>query len=248
MSMAPPSDLEGGAFFIGDAEVARCDTSARMTVRGSLHGQLGWTLVALGGVVSGCGHTPPSVDPLQAAKEPALEAFNNDEVLATYEDMAARLKMPGTVRVLLAERLKGVLANPDFEPKRDGIQGVLVYSGIEGGLVVKISSGDGLVGFKNRPARRVTLKSTSIGAQVGGSQEWGIGLILGLSRAGYFGGEYVGSSAGATLITASATVQKLRPARPSSNAAKHRIYAIGRATGASADAGGVRMTIVYRDL
>jgi len=67
-----------------------------------------------------------------------------------------------------------------------------------------------------------------------------IGLVLGLTTPGAFGSDYSGRSVAATFASSSTAVTELT----SKGADRHKLYLIGAASGASADAGGATLTIV----
>jgi hypothetical protein len=111
----------------------------------------------------------------------------------------------------------------------------------EGGLLVKVKRGKGLAHLDGIAGdARLVLKSVTVGANIGGSSEWGVGLVLGLAHPNGFGGDYSGTAIAATIADASTTTTELH----SKNAyAPHNIYLVGSATGAAADAGGSSLTI-----
>ena len=179
-----------------------------------------------------------------------LEAFSDKEVHAAADSLAREFKMPDIKRVEVLERLREILAHDGFKRARGNgaVRGIVAYTIGEGGLVVKFLSGRGLVAFKGRKDRpRLSFKSTSVGAQIGGSKEWGVGLIMDLSDASHLGGTYTGSVKGAIAATTGKMVSRLERSKPPSPEMGHELWLIGTAEGLSANFGTTRLTIAVRD-
>jgi hypothetical protein len=87
------------------------------------------------------------------------------------------------------------------------------------------------------------LSGQSVGAQIGGSSTWGVGLIVGPGDPARFGGRYTGSTASAAFVDASAHVTTLARA-DSAPEDMHQIALIAAVRGASANAGAAELTIV----
>jgi hypothetical protein len=135
-----------------------------------------------------------------------------------------------------------VMDDPKFHAKWGNapILGVLAYQIGEGGLIVGVKRGHGvakLVGEAGEP--KLVFKGVTVGAQIGGSSEWGLGLVFGLSAPRAFGGDYSGTAAAATMAEAGTAMMELT----SKGADAHKVYLIGTAAGASANAGGSQLTI-----
>ena len=171
------------------------------------------------------------------------EPTASKQVQATASRLAQALGMPPEKRALVENRLAALLQDTGFQSKDGalGIRGVFAYQMGEGGLLVKFKKGKGLLRLDGESSdAKVAFKSVTFGAQIGGSSEWGIGLVLGLTTPGAFGGDYSGRSLGATFASSSTAVMELT----SKGANRHKVYLIGAASGASADAGGATLTIV----
>jgi hypothetical protein len=111
----------------------------------------------------------------------------------------------------------------------------------EGGLLVKVKKGHGLARLEGEAGdARLSFKSVTVGAQIGGSSEWGLGLVLGLTSPRIFGGDYSGGTVAATMAESGTSMMELTSKQAMDG---HKIYLIGTATGASANAGGGKLTI-----
>jgi hypothetical protein len=170
--------------------------------------------------------------------------YSNEETLTTARELAQKLGMPPEKRGRLEERLLTALGSYRFAVRYGGrgIQGVFAYQLGEGGLIVKVKKGKGLLRWKGEAREHaLALSSVTVGAQIGGSSEWGFGLVVGLSEPGGFGGDYSGSTVSATFATAGTGVTEL--SRKRYGAPPHKVYLLGSASGASANAGGGQLTL-----
>lgn len=166
-------------------------------------------------------------------------AFSSEEVITTAKALSKRVRMPVDTRAEVLARLKRVL-----KTKRvNHIQGVMAYRIGEGGLLVKFISGHGYVRFKDEPkSYKVDLKATTFGAQIGGSSEWGFGLVNKLSAAEAFGGIYRGPSKGAVAIESGLAISRLTR-RDAGDDQRNTVHLIGAAKGMSAGVATARLTI-----
>jgi hypothetical protein len=165
------------------------------------------------------------------------------EVVATAGRLAQEVGMPAEKRALVERRLAAVMEDARFQAKYRGmpIRGVLAYQMGEGGFVVKVKKGHGLAHLDGEAGdAKVVLKSVTVGAQIGGSSEWGVGLVLGLTTPRAFGGEYSGGTVAATMAESGTSMMELTSKQAIDG---HKVYLIGTAAGASADAGGGTLTI-----
>jgi hypothetical protein len=163
---------------------------------------------------------------------------------ATADRLAQSLDMPADKRASLETKLAQLLTDPRFEAKYSAmpIRGVFAYQMGEGGLLVKVKRGKGLLRLGTAGVDvPLTFKSLTVGAQVGGSSEWGFGLVLGLAPGAQIGGDYTGGTVAATFVDASTAMMELTSKNP---LVPHKIYLVGSATGATANAGGGKLTIV----
>ena len=171
------------------------------------------------------------------------DGLSSKEVLATASRLAQQIAMPAQKRVLVEKRLAAVMQDARFQAKYKStpIRGVLAYQMDEGGFVVKVKKGHGLAKLDNLADEvKLVLKGVTVGAQIGGSSEWGVGLVLGLSSPRIFGGDYSGGTAGATMAESGTGMMELTSKQA---ADAHKVYLIGTAAGASANAGGGKLTI-----
>jgi hypothetical protein len=170
------------------------------------------------------------------------EGLGKKEVLATAGQLAQQIAMPAEKRVLVEKRLAALLEDAKFQAKYGNtpIRGVFAYQIGEGGLIFGVKKGHGvakLAGEAGEP--KLKFKGLTVGAQIGGSSEWGLGLVFGLSSPRAFGGEYAGTAVAATMAETGTATMELT----SKGADAHKIYLVGTAKGASANAGGGRLTI-----
>ena len=183
----------------------------------------------------------------------AAPAAGNTAITARYDQAAIRkqvdelgntLGISATQRAELREKLDALLASAKFAAilARQGVQGVGVYRSGEGGLVVKIARGDGTIRFAGLANDRTfEIKSTSVGAQVGGSASWGVVLATGLPAVESIDGTYTGEVASATAIEQSAGATRMIHKRD-----RHELYFVGVAAGLSANAGESKLVFALR--
>ena len=178
-----------------------------------------------------------------APTEARAEGMSAKEVAATAHRLAERLGMPQDKRALVERRLAALMEDARFRSKygTTPIRGVLAYQMGEGGLVVKVKKGHGLARLEGEAGdEKLVFKSVTVGAQIGGSSEWGLGLVLGLTSPRIFGGDYSGGTVGATMAESGTGMMELTSKQAMDG---HKVYLIGTATGASANAGGGKLTI-----
>jgi hypothetical protein len=176
----------------------------------------------------------------------ATAEWAHGQVQATASRLAQALRMPPDKRAAVETRLASLLRDPRFAAKYGalGIYGVFAYQMGEGGLLVKVKKGHGISRLEGEAGDvRLMIKSVTVGAQIGGSSEWGIGLVLGLRDARGFGGDYSVETVAATFADASNSMMALTSKNPT---APHQLYLIGSASGASANAGGGSLTILVQ--
>jgi hypothetical protein len=170
------------------------------------------------------------------------DGIGKKEALAMASKLAQQISMPVEKRVLVEKRLAAVMDDPKFHAKYGNtpIKGVLAYQIGEGGLIVGVKKGHGLAKLAGEASDdKLVLKGVTVGAQIGGSSEWGLGLVFGLSAPRAFGGDYSGTAAAATMAEAGTANMELT----SKGADAHKVYLLGTAAGASANAGGGSLTI-----
>jgi lipid-binding SYLF domain-containing protein len=175
------------------------------------------------------------------------EGLTTDEIVRIARDLGERIEMPEEKIDDLIHNFKEAVQEGPYEKALASkpAAAVLVYRRTEAGLLYKRSSGYGLVKLagEDEPVE-VTLKSSSIGAQIGGSAEWGIGVVMGLRDRTDFGGRYAGEEKSATaadqttpwgaFITNAAYVERLKA---------HDIFVVVTGRGLSAGVSDAQFTI-----
>jgi hypothetical protein len=173
-------------------------------------------------------------------------AYDLNEIIAITKELGKSLDWPddkvGDLVANIKKAAQGDIYKQEVAPK--GVVGVFVYRATEAGLILKVMRGSGLVTFKGgRKAAEITLRSTSVGAHIGGSAEWGAGLIVGLKKDSDFGGEYSGSSRSAVAIDESSSYGALLTPSATSSTDTHAIFVVITGRGLSAGTGGTKLTI-----
>jgi hypothetical protein len=178
---------------------------------------------------------------------PAARAQSAGIPLKAVPAIAARLaegmRMPPAKRAVVEARVAALMDDPRYAAKYGAlpIAGVFAYQMGEGGFLVKVKRGHGLLHLQGEPADlQLILKSVTVGAQIGGSSEWGIGLVLGVGNPRWFGGDYSGGTVAATFSDAGTTTMELTSKTAPD---RHKVYLVGTASGASANAGGGKLSI-----
>ena len=173
--------------------------------------------------------------------------YQISEIVTIAQDLGKQLECPEEKIGSLLTNLKKAVEDDSFktEAAKRNVTGVFVYRAAEAGLLLKILRGHGLVTFRNgRKAGEFTVRSTSFGAHVGGSAEWCIGLVLGLTDQAKFGGDYSGRMRRATAIDSnSADAVIFTPSASPEGAETHQIFLVVSGRGLSAGTGGAKLTI-----
>jgi hypothetical protein len=173
--------------------------------------------------------------------------MDDQMILDQIRTLGERKEMPDDKLFKVSRKVEVLLNDPDFKKMRERtpITAVMVYRTGEGGVVLKVTKGDGLVYFQQGGvSQEVSLDSWQIGAHVGGAMVWGAALALGLRDPAHFGGDYVGEGSSATLAdTSTGEHLLLRLSNPPSETQAHNLVFIQAALGLSADAGGYKVSI-----
>jgi hypothetical protein len=172
--------------------------------------------------------------------------FAISEVITITKELGKKLEWPADKITDLVVNLEKAVQEDLYkkEVEQKAVTAVFVYKATEAGLILKIMRGSGLITFKDgKKAAEISLKSSSLGAQIGGSAEWGVGLVMGLTEMSHFGGEYSGSVRKATAVDSSTSSGVVLT--PSSNAGKdtHQLFMVTTGRGLSAGVGGAKLTI-----
>ncbi|MBN1381788.1 MAG: hypothetical protein JXA41_08950 [Deltaproteobacteria bacterium] len=170
--------------------------------------------------------------------------FTKEAVEFEARSLVNRMEITRDMGYKLKIRLAQALNDPSLQEIVDskGVGAVFAYAAGEGGLVLKYMEGDGLISFADGlKAVPISLKSWSVGAMIGGSAQWGIGLVIGPVDEKDFGGGYKGGTRTATAWEA-ATRSMLYVSRTVDEQTQE-IYIITTGRGFSAGVGGVVMSI-----
>lgn len=196
--------------------------------------------------VDGKCQEPSAAPPPKASEEPPpppppnAEKARRQPLVGLAEKLAQKIGMPNERQERVLKRLGIAIVKEKIADEKKVC--VFAYQMGEGGFIVKQTRGKGLVECAG-DARTFTIKSTTFGAMIGGSSEWGVGLVFGITSSSSFGGDYKGSTRGATAGDASTNVTELKVAGTVAPERYHELYMIGAAAGLSANAGGARLTL-----
>ncbi len=180
--------------------------------------------------------TPPSNSPIQGK-------FDDATIRADATKLADELSIDRVQRTQLLAKLDEVLASPAFasESARAPVRAVGVYRHGEGGLVVKVGRGSGIVRTADSGwEESFVIDSLGAGAVVGGSANWGIVLAFGLDRASDLEGKYAGVVKSATALDENVGVVRMKHRDRS-----HTLWFIGIAEGLAANAGGEELRFSF---
>jgi hypothetical protein len=172
----------------------------------------------------------------------ASAGYTHEEILSMVSSLGAKRDMSKTKLQDLSRSVSRSMESAEFKKltATRSVRGVLVFQGGEGGLVVKFMSGQGFVSIKGgRQGGRVSVRSWSAGAQIGGSAMWGAALVLGLEREADLGGDYKGRNAGATAAGESSQswLRLTQEGKP------QVLWVAVAGRGLSASAGGQKLTV-----
>jgi hypothetical protein len=175
------------------------------------------------------------------AAAPAARAdWSAEQIEKIARELGERIGTPVDKAQPAMDRLHEKLTDEGLASR---VAAVVAYQMGEGGLIVKVKKGKGAVRFRRGGDAGLTLKSVSVGANVGGSSEWGVGVVVDLQKDAAFGGKYKGKMTGATAGDASVAVNDLHRSDTADPTAAHRLILIGSASGLSANAGEAELTI-----
>lgn len=178
-----------------------------------------------------------------ASADAKPKGYAAKEVRGIAKALAKEIDMPLSSRKVVLDRLERLLPQSEFKAKmkKAPITGVFAYQMGEGGFIVKVKEGKGRVVFKKEGKHLdLEMEATTVGAQIGGSSQWGVGLIMGLEDPEEFGGKYEGENYNATAGTKGVLTSTLVPKGASE---PHRVVLLGTAKGLSAGASGEWLNI-----
>ena len=175
------------------------------------------------------------------------ESYDNTQIKYQARMLAERLGVPAEKTNDLINNLEMGFESDWFiaQMLRREVKAVFVYEAGKGGFIVNYMEGDGRISFLgDRQAAPIFIRSWSIGAQAGGGQFWGVGLIMDLKRVTDFGGDYQGKSQSATAWDSSSYNWVTFSKRFDAGGAKaHDIFLLQSGRGAFAGVAAERMTI-----
>jgi hypothetical protein len=184
---------------------------------------------------------------LLSAPAAQAESYSTAQIALQVKMLAERLGVPTDKINDLTLNLDRGFASDWFkvQAERREIKGVFVYGIGKGGFIVNYGEGDGRVSLVgDRQAAPIFMRSWSIGAQAGGGQFWGVGLIMDLKRVTDFGGDYQGKSQSATAWDATSYNWVVFSKRFDAGGAKaHDIFLLQTGRGAFAGVAAERVTI-----
>jgi hypothetical protein len=170
--------------------------------------------------------------------------FTREAIEFEARSLMNRMEISRDVSYKLKNRLSAALKDTTLSEviNSKGVDAVFAYACGEGGVVIKYMGGDGLISFiGGRKAAAISLKSWSIGAMIGGSAQWGIGLVIGRADENDFGGDYKGGVKAATAWESATTGMLFL--RHNQGESDHDLYIISTGRGLSAGVGGIIMSI-----
>ena len=98
----------------------------------------------------------------------AREGYGDGEIVSVAGQLAEKLGMPADKRATAQNRLAALLKDARFHAKYGGlpVRGVFAYQMGEGGLIVKVKKGRGLVRWSGEAGNAtLALKSVTVGAR-----------------------------------------------------------------------------------
>ena len=170
--------------------------------------------------------------------------FTKEAIEFEARSLMNRIEITRDVSYRLKNRLSAALKDSSLSETiaARGVGAVFVYAAGEGGILIKYMGGDGLVSFDGgRQAAPFDLGCLSFGMMIGGSAQWGIGLVIGRADEKSFGGWYKGGTRTATAWEA-ATGAILYVSRTMEDRLEE-IYIVTTGRGLSAGLGSVNMNI-----
>jgi hypothetical protein len=175
------------------------------------------------------------------AAGPSAAAYGPKEILAEVKALTQKMEMDEELSRELYRKVEATLDDPALPDavRQARVNAVMVYKAVEAGFVVKFMKGNGFISFEGgRQSGPVSLRSWSAGAQVGGSAQWGAGLVLDIESEADFGGDYKGETKGATTGDTTSKGGILL-----ADDKGHKIFFITTGRGMSAGIGGAKLTI-----
>lgn len=170
--------------------------------------------------------------------------YTNKEAVKVGDELTTQMQIAPDKRAIIHDRLQGWMAETR-NTKYSGlpISGVFAYHAGEGGVIVKVIRGKGLLRYYGEDTDHpLLIKSLTAGAQLGGSSEMGVGVVLGPNASKTFGGDYKMTELAATAGSASASSAELR--RKGGGTGSERVVLVGTSTGLQGTAAGGKLQII----
>ncbi|MFH1139292.1 MAG: hypothetical protein V1816_24690 [Pseudomonadota bacterium] len=182
-----------------------------------------------------------------AAGPARADEYTPEEIKKEARELGRRLEMPPDKLAEMLKVLGAALSDPWYKQASQSMptSAVFVFMAGEGGVVVKFMTGQGLISFKNgRLDAPLFIRSWSAGLQAGGAAQYGVGLVMGLTREENLGGDYTGGFTKAVAgDEATPNGSVFSQSDPITGFADHLVYIISSARGFYAGVGGAKVTI-----
>jgi len=177
----------------------------------------------------------------------AAARYSQQQIIDEAQVLAEMKGLTGEQRAELISNLKAALMSPEFKEatRFRPVSAVFVFRAGEGGILLGYMKGEGLISFQaERPAQAIYLRSWSAGAQIGGSDIRGVGLVLGLNKISDFGGDYSGPIKSATAVEENTKTGILMTKyEPDGVRTNHQIFMVMSSSGLSARFAAAKLTI-----
>jgi hypothetical protein len=174
---------------------------------------------------------------------PPAFGYRTDEVCELADTLTRQLGVAAYRRAAIISRLSAWIAQRTGARGELPVSGVFAYQMGSGGFIFKAGKGVGLLRLYGEPIEHpLRLKAVSVGAQLGGTSEIGIGVILGETPPLRLSGKYRMVEASATVGAASGNVIELVPKRDFPVVVQ-RVILLRVASGFAANAGGGWLTL-----
>jgi hypothetical protein len=170
------------------------------------------------------------------------QGYTRTQAVDLSDKLTQRLGVDPDQRIAVRERLNTWLS--ENQNSQLPIEGVLAYKMGQGGVIVAVTKGKGLVRYYGQDKdHQLEISGVSGGAQIGGSSEFGVGVILGQNAPETFSGKYNVGNVNATSPDGSTNVAELT--KRDAPAGSGKVILVGSATGLSATvaAGQLSLTV-----
>ncbi len=177
----------------------------------------------------------------------AQTGYTNDEIISLIRSLGTKLEAPADKLADLTRNFKRAAADDSFKAMINyrPIVGLVLFRAVEAGVVYKRRSGSGLALFKATGRTvEIQVSGSSLGASIGGSAEWSLGLLVDLKDPHDFGGTYAGREKVATAAGSTTTrAASLTNADYVESGKVHDLIVIVSGRGLSAGVSNAKITI-----